>query len=79
MEFPNYFVDEMIEGRFKSFKHQHTFIEENGIIIMKDKIEYETPFGIFGKLFDKLILKNYLTAFIQKRNEFIKILAENQK
>lgn len=76
MDAPNYFIDEMVEGRFKSFKHQHTFTEENGITIMKDTIEYETPFGLFGKLFDKLILKNYLTSFIQERNEFIKNLAE---
>lgn len=79
MKFPNYFVDEMVEGRFKSFKHQHTFSEENGITIMKDEIQYETPFGIIGKLFDKFVLKNYLTDFIQERNEFIKNLAENQK
>ncbi len=76
MDAPNNFVDEMVEGRFKSFKHQHTFTEENGITIMKDTIEYETPYGIFGKLFDKLILKNYLASFIQERNEFIKNLAE---
>ncbi|HNP32677.1 MAG TPA: SRPBCC family protein [Flavobacterium sp.] len=79
MEIPNYFVDEMTEGCFKSFKHQHIFTEENGIIIMKDEIQYETPFGIFGKLFDKLILKNYLTNLIKERNDFVKNLAEENK
>lgn len=79
MEIPNYFEDKMIEGRFKSFKHLHSFTEENGIVIMKDKIEYETPFGIFGKLFDNLVLKEYLTNVIQERNEFIKNLAEKQQ
>lgn len=79
MDCPNYFVDEMIEGRFKSFKHQHIFTEENRIVIVKDVIEYETPFGILGKLFDKLILKKYLTNIIAKRNEFVKNLAETQK
>ncbi len=77
MQFPNYFVDEMMEGRFKSFKHQHTFKEENGTTIMEDKIQYETPFGIFGSIFDTLILRNYFTNFISKRNHFIKNLAEN--
>jgi ligand-binding SRPBCC domain-containing protein len=76
MEFPNYFVDEMIEGRFKSFRHEHIFTEENGITIMKDKIQYETPFSIFGRLFDKLVLKKYLIHFIGERNQFIKDLAE---
>ena len=78
MDIPNYFVDEMTEGRFKSFKHRHTFTVENGITIMKDVIEYETPFGLFGKLFDKLILKNYLTRLITERNNFIKKIAETR-
>jgi len=79
MELHSYFVDEMLEGRFKSFKHQHTFSEENGVTSVKDEIQYETPFGIFGKLFDTIILKKYLTNFISKRNQFIKDLAENIK
>lgn len=77
MKIPHYFVDEMMEGKFKSFKHQHTFLEVNGITIMKDEIQFESPFGILGKLFDYLILKNYLTNFIKERNQFIKTIAEN--
>ena len=79
MEFPTYFVDEMVEGRFKSFKHEHTFVEKNGKTVMIDSIEYQMPFGIFGKIFDKLFLKNYLTTFVKERNAFIKNLAENKK
>lgn len=79
MEFPNYFIDEMIEGRFKKFKHRHDFVEQGNKTIMIDTIEYQTPFGIFGKTFDKLFLKNHLTKFIQERNDFIKVTAENQE
>lgn len=79
MEFPNYFIDEMIEGCFKKFKHRHDFVEEGNKTIMIDTIEYQTPFSIFGKTFDKLILKNHLTKFIQERNDFIKVTAENQE
>lgn len=78
MEFPNYFIDEMIEGRFQKFKHRHDFIEEGNKTIMIDTIEYQTPFGIFGKTFDKLVLKNHLTKFIQERNHFIKSTAESR-
>lgn len=78
MDFDSYFVDEMISGTFKSFKHHHFFEEKNGIVTMKDEIYYETPFGIFGSIFNKLILKRYLTNFIAQRNEFIKNLAENR-
>ncbi len=76
MNFYSYFVDEMILGKFKSFKHQHFFEQENEYITMKDEINYETPFGIFGKVFDTIILKSHLTNFIKERNEFIKTLAE---
>ena len=78
MTSPNHFVDEMIEGRFKTFKHTHTFHTQNEKTIMDDKIEYETPFGIFGKLFDKILLKNHLTTFIKERNDFIKTIAERR-
>ncbi|MFV8362219.1 SRPBCC family protein [Flavobacterium sp. ZT3P35] len=79
MVIPTYFVDEMLEGKFKSFKHQHTFIQKNGFVIMEDKIQYETPYGIFGKLFDHFLLKKHLTNFILDRNLFIKALAENHQ
>ena len=79
IEIPNYFIDEMMEGNFKSFKHKHTFSEENGIVTMIDKLLYEAPFGIFRKLFDQLILKRYLTNFFLIRNQFLKELAENQQ
>lgn len=77
MNFPVYFVDEMLEGSFKSFRHEHSFASENGKTIMTDAILYETPFGIFGKFFDQLILEKYMTSFIKKRNTIIKDLAEN--
>lgn len=78
MDFPNYFIDEMIEGRFKTFKHRHDFNSEGTKTNITDTIEYQTPFGVFGKIFDTLILKNHLTKFIQERNDFIKVTAENQ-
>ena len=78
MDFPVYFVDEMLEGRFKSFRHQHSFKFENGLTIMTDEIFYETPFGIFGALFDFLILRKYLENFIAERNKTIKHLAEKE-
>lgn len=77
MEIPTYFVDEMVEGKFKSFKHEHSFIDGNGFVMMIDKIQYQTPYGIFGKLFDVLLLKKHLTNFISERNKILKELAEN--
>ena len=77
MDLYDYFVDEMEEGKFKSFKHEHSFIEKDGKTVMIDNLNYETPFGFFGKLFDKLFLKKHLTNFILERNRVLKNLAEN--
>lgn len=73
----DYFVDEMEEGKFKSFKHEHFFEEENGITIMKDKLQYETPYGFFGKLFDVYFLKKHLINFLLERNKVLKRLSES--
>jgi ligand-binding SRPBCC domain-containing protein len=78
MDFYTYFVDEMEDGHFKSFKHEHFFDEKNGITTMIDHLEYETPFRIFGKLFDVLFLKKHLINFILHRNKIIKEISESQ-
>lgn len=77
MNFYDYFVDEMEEGKFKTFRHEHFFEEKNGVTIMTDKLQYETPFGIFGKLFDTLFLKNHLIHFLLERNKLLKEVSEN--
>ena len=76
MNLYDYFVDEMEEGNFKFFKHEHFFEEENGMTIMKDKLQYETPFGILGKLFDFLLLKKHLINFLLERNKVLKEVSE---
>jgi ligand-binding SRPBCC domain-containing protein len=76
MNLHDYFVDEMERGKFKTFKHEHFFEEENGVTIMKDKLQYETPFGIFGELFDILFLEKHLINFLLERNKTLKEVSE---
>lgn len=79
MDFPTYFVDEQLKGHFKCFKHEHIFETlENGTTKMTDILHYETPYGIGGKIFDYLLLKNHLTQFILFRNNALKNLSEYQ-
>ncbi|HEX7871221.1 MAG TPA: SRPBCC family protein [Chryseobacterium sp.] len=76
MEKPFHFTDEMLKGRFKSFKHQHIFKQEGKNTIMIDILEFESPFGIIGKLFNRFFLKNYMKNFLLERNKVIKTTAE---
>ncbi len=71
------FVDEMIDGRFKSFHHRHIFTYENGYVKMQDIITYQAPFGFAGRIIDKMILYKYLTRLIKKRNTNLKNTLEN--
>jgi ligand-binding SRPBCC domain-containing protein len=79
MKSPDFFIDEMIKGDFKSFDHEHHFkTAANGTIVI-DIIHFETPYGIIGKLANSLFLTSYLEKLLAKRNEVIKEYAETQK
>ena len=72
------FVDEMQAGHFKSFRHEHIFHYQNETTTMIDKLQYETPFFVFGQIFDFLFLKKHLNKFLLQRNQVLKSLAEKQ-
>jgi ligand-binding SRPBCC domain-containing protein len=76
---PNYFIDEMVSGAFKEFKHRHYFKDLNGRTIMNDVFDYKSPFGILGKLADKIFLEKYMTDLLIERNHIIKEFAESDK
>ncbi len=67
-----FFEDKMLKGAFKSMVHQHYFEAINEETVMKDVFTYQTPYNIFGKLFDVFILKRYMTRLLKQRNEHIK-------
>jgi ligand-binding SRPBCC domain-containing protein len=76
---PYFFVDEMISGAFKSFKHEHHFQTNEDFTIIKDIFEYQSPLGIIGKIADFIFLKKYMKNLIAKRNQVIKTYAESDK
>lgn len=72
----NYFVDEMVSGVFKSFKHEHIFTTEGEKTIMVDKFHFKSPLGILGKLANILFLKRYMRKLLNTRNQLLKQEAE---
>lgn len=79
MKRPNNFTDEMIKGDFKKFLHQHYFKSIDNGTIMIDMVDFESPYGIIGKLLNNYYLKNYIEQLLLKRNGFIKEYAEGNK
>ena len=78
-ESPNLFVDEMVKGAFKRFRHEHHFTESKGVTLMTDYFDYESPLGFLGKLADKLFLLKYMTDLLKERNRIVKDFAETDK
>lgn len=76
---PYHFRDEQLTGIFKTIVHDHYF-EDNSenITTMKDVFYFESPFGIVGKIFNYLVLTNYLKNLLIKRNNIIKEYAESE-
>lgn len=46
---------------------------------MRDIFEFESPYGFAGKVFNKIVLTNYLAKLLIKRNKIIKDFAESGK
>ncbi|WP_461787933.1 SRPBCC family protein [Pedobacter sp.] len=76
---PFYFVDEQQKGAFKLIIHEHKFEQKHGKTFMEDCFYFESPYGIFGKIFNFLTLENHLKKLLLKRNEVIKFYAESEK
>lgn len=75
-ESPNYFVDEMVLGAFKSFRHEHIFHKVEDKTLMIDKFYFESPFGVLGQTVNILFLKRYMKNLLKTRNKLLKKEAE---
>jgi ligand-binding SRPBCC domain-containing protein len=76
MNEPDWFIDEMTKGAFKSFVHTHRFEDLNGVTLMIDQFVYKAPFGILGNIANVLFLKNYMKNLLEKRAMELKKMAE---
>lgn len=73
---PYRFVDEMVNGAFKRFRHEHIFELQDDGTLMTDKFDYTSPFGPLGRLADRMFLQSYMARLLFRRNEYIKCIAE---
>jgi len=76
MKSPDYFVDEMVFGAFKSFRHEHLFETKGTGTLMTDVFNYVSPLGMLGKLANVLFLNRYVTNLLVQRNQILKEHAE---
>ncbi|MCI2956326.1 SRPBCC family protein [Agromyces atrinae] len=73
---PSRFVDEQTRGPFRSFRHEHLFIERGTGSTMIDRIEASAPLGPLGTLAERLALERHLRRLIAERNRVLVARAE---
>ena len=73
---PRRFVDEMVEGSFKSLRHVHEFLEQAGFTMMRDTLTWTSPLGVVGRLVDKWLLEPHMRAYLVEKQNKLKQLAE---
>jgi len=65
------FVDFQESGPYKYWNHFHEFIVNDRGVLMKDRVDYELPFGILGDLVHKLIVKKKLIDIFDYRKKVL--------
>lgn len=66
-----YFIDEQRQGPYKMWHHEHILEETNDGIIMRDKLSYIPPFGIFGQILNKLFIQKQINRIFEYRTKIL--------
>jgi ligand-binding SRPBCC domain-containing protein len=75
---PARFVDEQQRGPFRQWWHEHSFTAlANGQTRMSDVVEFQSPFGLLGRIADDLVLGHYLRHLLRCRNAWLKTTLES--
>ena len=77
--FPSHFQDSMVRGMFLQFCHDHYFETKSDLTVMSDVMEFQAPFGVAGRLAEKMALREHLRSLLEKRNNYIKRVAESDE
>jgi ligand-binding SRPBCC domain-containing protein len=77
---PRYFQDVMVRGAFAWMEHDHWFdAAPDGGTVLRDEFRFAAPLGVLGRIAEALVLRRYLTRFLERRNAVIKRVAESEE
>jgi ligand-binding SRPBCC domain-containing protein len=68
------FVDLQVAGPYRYWRHRHTFGADGDSTIMRDRVEYQMPFGPLGRLAQALVVARQLDAIFDYRTEAVRRL-----
>lgn len=61
------FTDFQETGPYKLWNHHHEFIPTEKGVLIKDRVDYELPFGVLGTIAHALLVKNKLNKIFDYR------------
>ena len=64
---PHRFVDQQVSGPFAWFRHEHRFEATTAGTRMIDDWSHAAPFGLLGKIADRLVLGPLLERLLARR------------
>jgi ligand-binding SRPBCC domain-containing protein len=65
---PHMFEDVQVKGPFRFWRHRHLIEPHADGAILRDEIEYEPPFSIFGQLAEPFLITPRLTKLFDYRH-----------
>jgi ligand-binding SRPBCC domain-containing protein len=67
---PYEYIDEMISGRFKTWRHLHKFNKAgNNKTEIIDQIDFQLPYGFLGLLFESYVMFSLSKIFEYRKQE----------
>jgi ligand-binding SRPBCC domain-containing protein len=74
------FVDEQKIGPYKLWYHYHAVEQEGGCILFTDRVTYEVPFGLFGKIAHGVFIRKTLERIFEYREKrFLTLLSRQHQ
>ena len=75
---PRMFEDVQISGPFKSWRHRHLVLPHADGAVLRDEVEYEPPFSIFGSIAAPLVIIPKLEKMFEFRHEVTRKWCEDE-
>ena len=71
------FVDEQRFGPYRFWYHLHELEEQNGEVLMRDRVHYTLPFGFLGRIAHALFVRRMLEQIFSFREAALKEMFGN--
>jgi ligand-binding SRPBCC domain-containing protein len=65
------FVDLQLQGPYRFWRHEHRFVDSPDGTLMRDRVEYEVPFGPLGDIVRGLFIRRQLERIFDYRRQIV--------